>query len=54
MLNTDVNVCNVCRCTQYGNEAANTRDDNQCNEADCAEATERYKNLRSEESEVHE
>jgi hypothetical protein len=54
MLNTDVNVCNVCRCTQYGNKPANTNDENQCNEAACEEATENYKNKQLKESEVHE
>ena len=56
MLNThvDVHICNVCRCTQYGNEAANTRDDNQCTDADCAEAIERYKHSCSAEREVQE
>ena len=53
MLNTDVNICNVCRCTQFGNEPANTSEDNQCSEEVCAEATKRY-NEKTKESEVHE
>lgn len=53
MLNTDVNICNVCRCTQFGNEPANTREDNQCSEEACAEAT-KYYNKKTEESEVYE
>ena len=42
MLNKDVNICNVCRCTMHGNEPANTRDDNQCAEEACAEAIQNY------------
>lgn len=53
MLNLDVNICNECRCTQFGNEPANTREDNQCSEEACAEATERY-NEKTKESEVAE
>ena len=53
MLNTDVNICNACRCTQFGNEPANTREDNQCSEEACTEATKRY-NEKTKESEVHE
>ena len=53
MLNTDVNICNVCRCTQFGNEPANTREDNQCSEEACAVATKHY-NEKTKESEVTE
>lgn len=53
MLNLDVNICNECRCTQFGNEPANTREDNQCSEEACAEATRCY-NEKIKESEVAE
>lgn len=53
MLNLDVNICNECRCTQFGNEPANTRGDNWCSEEACAEATKRY-NEKIKESEVAE
>lgn len=42
MLNTNVDICNTCSCTCYGNEPANTRDGNKCDEFKCAEATEAY------------
>ncbi len=54
MLNTDVNICNACRCTHFGNEPANTNDDNQCNEEACAEATQHYNEEQNKESEVEE
>ena len=54
MLNTDVNICNACKCTHFGNEPANTNDDNQCNEEACAEATQHYNEEQNKESEVHE
>lgn len=41
-LNTNVEVCNVCRCTSYGNEPANIRASNQCSERFCNEALQRF------------
>lgn len=51
MLNTNVDICNACSCTRYGNEPANTRDDNKCDEFKCAEATEAYYDRLAKECE---
>lgn len=45
MLNTDLNIC---ICTHFGNEPANTNEDAR------AEATQHYNDIQNKESEVHE